>query len=115
MGNNMGTSKRLRDNSLTFNLAMEIWQPLNNKDMVEDNNTIIRCRNLLLGIRINQHTLFRIRYQGWGSKASDHNQGNQCRQINVGEVPSRINLPLDKIRCLSRIMVTRDNSKWSSG
>jgi hypothetical protein len=111
---NMVTSKHMRVSSLAINLVMEMWQHSNNKHQVEDNNTITRCQNLHMGIRINQLSLVRIRYKGWVSRASDHNLGNQCRQINVGEAPSRISLPLDKIRCLSQIMVTRGNSKRSS-
>src|SRR2546426_12444682 len=114
MVNSMVIGKRMKGNTLAFKLVMEIWQRSNNKDLVENNNNIVRCQNLQLGIRIYQLSLVRIRYLGWDSKAWDHKQGNQCRQINVGEALSRISLHLDKIRCLSRIMVTWGNSKRST-
>src|SRR6266704_6654098 len=114
MVNSMVIGKRMKGNSLAFKLVMEIWQRSNSKDLVENNNKIVRCQNLQLGIRIYQLSLVRIRYLGWDSKAWDHKQGNQCRQINVGEALSRISLHLDKIRCLFRIMVTWGNSKRSS-
>ena len=116
MANNMVTNKHMKVSNITINLVMEMMAGFEQQapgggqqyyNQMPESSFGNPNQSAFPGSSSNQ-------VQGMGQQNFGSQPGQSMPTNQRWRSPSRISFPLAKIRCLSQIMVTRGNSKWSS-